>query len=181
MLPLRDLVLKQRRPPIADTWITIVIRPKPKRRCNRNTTTFTLAGFQNKTTVCDQAWQAWTTKTRCCSVSLRYPRGRGAQTPGTATDTGTAGKQKDIKTETRAPADRGLRSKHGVEAGAQTGMDTETLCAAGEGDSTRILRRNGGASTMNTKKIGAPPRKTPLLIVCQRATVLRCLQPPQHC
>ena len=107
--------------------------PQPRRPAPQHT--FTLAGFQNKTTVCDQAWQAWTTKTRCCSVSLRYPRGRGAQTPGTATDTGTAGKQKDIKTETRAPADRGLRSKHGVEAGAQTGMDTETLCAAGEADS----------------------------------------------
>ena len=63
------------------------------------------------------------------------PLGRGAQTTGidTATDTGTAGTQKEIKTETGAPADRGLRSKHGVEAGAQTGMDTETLCAAGEG------------------------------------------------
>ena len=111
------------------------------------------------------------------------PRGRGAQTTGidTATDTGTAGTQNEIKTETGAPADRGLRSKHGVEAGAQTGMDTETLCAAGEGDSTRILRRSGGASTMNAKKNCAPPRKTPPLIVCQRATVLRCLQPPQHC
>ena len=63
------------------------------------------------------------------------PWGRGAQTTGidTATDTGTAGTQKEINTETGAPADRGLRSKHGVEAGAQTGMDTETLCAAGEG------------------------------------------------
>jgi hypothetical protein len=65
------------------------------------------------------------------------PRGRGAQTIGidTATDTGNAGTQKDIKTETGAPVDRGLRSKHGVEAGAQTGLDTETLCAAGEGGS----------------------------------------------
>ena len=65
------------------------------------------------------------------------PRGRGAQTIGidTATDMGTAGTQKDIKTETGAPADLGLRSKHGVEVGAQTGMDTETLCAAREGGS----------------------------------------------
>ena len=69
--------------------------------------------------------------------SQACPLGRGAQTTGidTATDTGTAGTQKEIKTETGAPADRGLRSKPGVEAGAQTGMDTETLCAAGEGGS----------------------------------------------
>ena len=51
------------------------------------------------------------------------PRGRGAQTIGidTAADTGTAGTQKGIKTETGPPADRGLRSKHEVKAGAQTG------------------------------------------------------------
>ena len=65
------------------------------------------------------------------------PWGRGAQTTGidTAADTGTAGTQKEIKTETGGPADRGLRPKHWVQVGAQTGMDTETLCAAGEGDS----------------------------------------------
>ena len=87
-----------------------------------------------------------TKKTTVCTASSEEgvaatfeacPLGQGARTTGidTATDTGTAGTQKDIKTETGAPADRGLRPKHGVEVGAQTGMDTETLCAAGERDS----------------------------------------------
>ena len=82
--------------------------------------------------------ELWGTRPRAvahCTRQLSAQKAHQACALGKATDTGTAGTQKDIKTETGAPADRGLRSKDGVEAGAQTGIDTETLCAAGEGDS----------------------------------------------